>query len=121
MYISIKGDIKSPSPYYDVPAMTKYRRSCDFKFKFEKYPLDFDSTLPMYSGRLNPDIMAYSRDHMVSVSEGFKQNIDPKIISHPANCRLITQLDNVRKSVDSCITIEELINRIEEWNIKYPK
>ena len=61
-----------------------------------------------------------SRDHMFSVSEGFKQNIDPYLISHPANCKLIIHNDNQKKKHNSSITLEELKLKIKNWDLKYP-
>ena len=53
------------------------------------------------------------------VMEGYRNNVDPSIISHPANCRLIRHNDNVSK-LDGCvITLDELKKRIEDWNKKY--
>jgi hypothetical protein len=75
----------------------------------------------MYSGKLNPDINAFSRDHMFSVSDGHRLNIDPRLIAHPANCRIIQQRVNLNKSHNSCISIDELLFRIKEWDLKYPK
>jgi hypothetical protein len=60
-----------------------------------------------------------SRDHMYSVMEGYRNNVDPSIISHPANCRLIRHNDNISKLDGSTITLEELLDRIEKWNKKY--
>jgi hypothetical protein len=58
---------------------------------------------------------------MYSVKDGFLNNIDPKILAHPANCQLIRHNDNVSKGSKSCISIEELMMRIEIWNNKYDK
>ena len=60
-----------------------------------------------------------SRDHMYSVMEGYRNNIDPSIISHPANCKLLLQKNNASKFDGSSITFEELLDRIEKWNKKY--
>ena len=60
-----------------------------------------------------------SRDHIYSVNEGFKNKVDPKIISHPANCRLMVHSENISKNKKSDITIEELLIKIDNWNKKY--
>ena len=60
-----------------------------------------------------------SRDHIISVKFGFENGIDPEIIAHPANCRLMRHTSNQKKNVDSDITLEELKERIEQWNNKY--
>ena len=56
---------------------------------------------------------------MVSVKYGFLNNIDPQIIAHPANCKLMIQKENTSKYSKSSITLEELLIRIEAWDLKY--
>ena len=56
---------------------------------------------------------------MFSISDGFKLGIDPKIISHPANCQLLKHTDNSKKWKKSSLNIEELKNKIVIWNKKY--
>ena len=47
--------------------------------------------------------------------------IDPYIISHPANCRLLIHTDNISK-LDKCsISLDKLIDNIHNWNNKYGK
>ncbi len=105
--------------------LIRYRELCRFTFSLNQFPDEFDFKLieehGWYSAKNRGNNMGgVSRDHMYSVKEGFLNNIDPKIISHPANCRLVRQCDNASKR-DSCsITLEELLKRIEEWNKKYP-
>ena len=69
----------------------------------------------------NNNLDGVSRDHMFSVREGFEKGIDPKIISHPANCRLMIHNENISKNKKSFITIEELLDRIEKFEQKYKK
>lgn len=102
-----------------------YRQQCAFTFALKDYPDEFDFSLiesygwysPINSDK--PNLFGVSRDHMVSVKYGWENNIDPKIISHPANCRLLLQSENVSKSSNCSITYEELLHRIEAWNKKY--
>jgi len=56
---------------------------------------------------------------MVSVDYGWRNNIDPSIISHPANCKLLIHSDNFKKGTDCSISLEELQRRIAEWDNKY--
>lgn len=105
--------------------LIKYRRDCQFKFGIRNYPNEFDFKLiekyGWYSAKnRGNNIDGVSRDHMYSVKEGFLNNIDPKIISHPANCRLVRQRDNASKHDGCSITLEELLRRIEIWDAKYP-
>ena len=55
------------------------------------------------------------RDHMFSCKEGFLRNIDVKIISHPANCQIITHIENCSKGIRCSITLEELLEKIKNW------
>jgi hypothetical protein len=52
---------------------------------------------------------------MYSVHHGWKNNIDPIIISHPANCEIMFGIENIRKRTNSSISIEELVERIKNW------
>lgn len=56
------------------------------------------------------------RDHILSINDGFRDNIDPKIISHPANCRFIPHKKNASKSKRSDVTLDQLLQKIERWN-----
>jgi hypothetical protein len=101
-----------------------YRRLCKFKFGIASYPQEFDFTLIEQHGWYQPankgnNLNGVSRDHMVSVKYGFENGIDPHIIAHPANCRLIRHNDNVSKNSDCCISYEELLQRIDIWDKKY--
>lgn len=103
-----------------------YRRSCKFKFAINEFPNEFDIDLirkfGWYSAKNHGNnLNGVSRDHMYSVNEGYKNGIDPKIISHPANCKLMQHNDNVSKGDKSSISLEELLKRIEEWDLKYNK
>lgn len=51
----------------------------------------------------------YHLDHIFSISEGFKHNIDPKIIGHISNLRIIPAKDNLSKYSKCAVTIEELM------------
>ena len=82
--------------------------------------LDLIREFGWYKAKNNGDNpFGVSRDHMVSIKYGFDNEIDPKIISHPANCELILQRDNSRKNSKNSLTLEELIIRIDNWNSKY--
>lgn len=97
-----------------------YRVACRFKFNVYKYPEYFDLSLIerygwyMAKNRGN-NLNGISRDHLYSVIDGFKNEVDPKIISHPTNCILMRHTDNQKKHSKSKITIEELKERIKNW------
>jgi hypothetical protein len=52
---------------------------------------------------------------MLSVKDGFEMGIDPEIIKHPANCKLVLHKENQSKHRHSSITLEELKERIKHW------
>lgn len=101
-----------------------YRLQCAFTFSLDSYPDEFDFELIEQYGwykakNRGNNLNGVSRDHMYSVKDGFINNVDPKIISHPANCRLICHSKNASKGARSCISLDELLSRIEKWNKKY--
>lgn len=102
----------------------KYKADASFNFNLKDYPNEFDFTLIEKHGWYKPsnrgnNLDGVSRDHMYSIAEGFKNGVDAKLISHPANCRLIKHSENISKNKSSIITIEELLKRIELWKIVY--
>ena len=104
--------------------LQQYRTRCKFAFSLNNYPEEFDFKLIEEFGWYSPsnkknNLNGVSRDHMISVRQGYDLLIDPNIISHPANCRLIKQRDNSSKHSRSSISLIELIKRIEEWDNKY--
>ena len=108
----------------DKTSKSYYRRLCDFKFSLNSFSEEFDFGLIEEFGWYAPknhgdNLEGISRDHLVSIDFGFKNNIDPKTMSHPANCRLIQHSKNVSKGVDCSITLDELLEKIKNWNRKY--
>lgn len=93
-----------------------YRESCDFNLsscieKVMGYQMLVN--LGMYDLNKNPGGVV--RDHRISVLYGFKNNIDPKIISHPANCEFILHSSNARKTFRNSCSLEQLMEDIEKW------
>ena len=105
-------------------ALINYRADCKFNFNLSDYPEEFNFQLVTEHGWYSAknrgnNIYGVSRDHMLSVRYGFDNNIDPKILAHPANCRLMLHSDNVSKLSKCSITLEDLLNKIATWNKKY--
>jgi hypothetical protein len=105
--------------------LPRYRQLCAFSFGLKQYKEEFDFLLIEKYGWYkaknrgnNP--LGVSRDHMFSVKDGFKQNVSPELIKHPANCVLIQNKDNQSKGPKSSITLNELKDRIRAWDLKYP-
>lgn len=97
-----------------------YRQRCNFDFNFEDYPNKFDFMLVEQYGWYSPsnkgnNLNGVSKDHMVSVRTGFELGIDPSIIKHPANCKLMLHRENQSKREKSSITVNELLERIKHW------
>jgi len=101
-----------------------YKNDCNFKFNLSDYKEEFDFSLVEKYGWYSPtnkknNLGGVSRDHMVSVREGFENKIDPKIISHPANCKLMIHNENVSKHKKSSISLEDLMEKIKKFENKY--
>lgn len=101
-----------------------YKYFCMFLFPLNMFEDEFDFNLIIKYGWYSPknkgnNLNGISRDHKYSCSEGFKNLIDPYIISHPANCELLQHHENQIKKTKCSITLNELINNIINWNNKY--
>ncbi len=98
-----------------------YRPLCEFKFDINDFKNKFDFQLVEKFGWYSPankgnNLNGVSRDHMYSVRDGFINKIDPEIIRHPANCKLMVHPENNKKKVLSSLTLEELLERIKNWD-----
>ena len=100
-----------------------YSYQCRFTFGIKSYPnwFSYASELINENGWYSAanrgnNLSGCSRDHLYSVSDGYKNNIDPKIISHPANCQIIPHRKNQSKNKKSIITLIELEERIKKFN-----
>lgn len=103
-----------------------YSYQCRFTFNIAKYPEWFDYASDLikeygwYSAaNRGNNLSGCSRDHLYSVTDGFKNNIDPKIISHPANCKILPHRQNQNKHKHSSITFNELLDRIKLFEQQY--
>lgn len=98
----------------------EYKMNCKFTFNLKDFKDEFDFSLIEKHGWYKPknkgdNLTGVSRDHMLSIVEGFNKKISYNIINHPANCKLMIHTDNKNSS----ITLEELLIRIKNWDIKY--
>ena len=114
------------------PNLLMYRKRADFSFDVFKYPNEFDLHLILNLGWYSSNgrhcknkkvnHSGVSRDHMYSVSNGYKNNKDPEILAHPANCKIMVHNGpngNNSKNGKSSLTWDELLVRVKEWNKKY--
>lgn len=58
---------------------------------------------------LRGNINGYNLDHKFSIFDGFKNNIEPKLIGHWKNLQIITQKENRKKWMNSSITKEQIM------------
>lgn len=97
----------------------KYKQECEFRFSINNLKfipgIEHLSKLGMYHPIKNPNGLV--KDHMISKEYGWLNKIDPKLISHPANCRLITNQENITKGSTSSMTLQDLLERIDNINI----
>lgn len=122
------GTVRRCSPYSKT-IKEQYYNAARFKFNVYHFPEEFDlSLIDQYGWYTCPgrkrsnepkNTSGVSRDHIISVSYGFENDIDPKIISHPANCRILLHSDNKKKNNNCDLTVSELIHKIKKWNQKY--
>lgn len=99
-----------------------YRSSCkfnfslkDFSFLFEVKDFDNISKFGFYSAsNKGSNLNGISRDHMMSVHDGFKLKVPYFIMRHPANCSLMLQRDNQKKNKKSSISLIDLYRNIIE-------
>lgn len=108
----------------NISVSRKYKNSCAFTFSLNSFPDEFDFSLineyGWYKAKNHGDnLNGISRDHMLSKDFGFENLIDPYIISHPANCKLLQQNENASKGSKNSLTLDELLKRIEDWHKKY--
>jgi hypothetical protein len=101
-----------------------YARKCRFKFNVYDYPDFFDIELINNYGWYSPsnkknNLNGVSRDHCFSVKQGFEQGVDPNIIAHPANCKLLLHRDNQRKNRSCSLTVEQLIKNIKSFEERF--
>jgi predicted nucleic acid-binding Zn ribbon protein len=103
-----------------------YKRLTKFNFNLKDFKDEFNFNLiekyGWYKAKNNGNNMdGVSRDHMFSVKEGFRQMVNPLILAHPSNCKLIKNRKNQSKSDNCSITIEKLLDNIKNFDNKYGK
>lgn len=96
----------------------EYYRQVRFKIPYAlwKYLPGWDLYLRhgIYDPVNNPN--GVDRDHIVSRSYGWKHDIDPYLIRHPANCQFLIHNINCKKYVSCSMTVTQLIERAQMFN-----
>jgi hypothetical protein len=110
----------------DETSHSYYWREAQFRFNLSDFPDEFDFSLidkyGFYRAKNNGDNpLGVCRDHIVSVTYGFRNKIPPEIISHPANCQLLPHMLNIAKHTKSGMSVYDLYEKIKAWNSKYDK
>lgn len=99
-----------------------YFLDCDFG----KWPLEVWKQLPGFELLVqkgiwhpvkNPDGVV--RDHIISKYFGWNNKIDPKYISHPANCRIIKNYENIKKGSKVDTNFDQLVENIKNYKIQF--
>ena len=93
--------------------LTKYKSLTRFRFTLNKFPNEFDFSLIEKHGWYKAsnhgnNLTGISRDHRISVMGGFNQRINPLLIAHPVNCKLLIHVENISKNSKSEIILEIL-------------
>ena len=101
-----------------------YQWLSNFKFSLSQFSKEFDFSLIEKHGWYKPtnkgnNLDGVSRDHMFSVYEGMSQNINPLLLAHPVNCKLMLHVENNLKKRRCSIILLGLLERINNWEIKY--
>ena len=123
IYCSIKC-VSQAKYAHNMNVRKYYRHCCCFNFALNNFPDEFDfklvETFGWYKAKNHGNnLNGVSRDHMVSQDFGYKNLIDPYIISHPANCALIKHTENSSKYNKCSLSVDELLQRIVNWHKKY--
>jgi len=106
----------SRNGYYDnITQKEEYYKCCRFEIKDYKTIPGYDLLCEhaWFHPLSNPK--GVSRDHMFSVSEGFKQGVSADLIKHPANCRIVKHSENSSKGSKCSLTLDQLNDRIQKW------
>lgn len=82
-----------------------------------------EHTYKLYKNSINPNNLervtngknGFQLDHRYSIIEGFLNNVEPEIISHPCNLQMIEWSINRNKSKRCDIDLEQLKNKISEY------
>jgi hypothetical protein len=84
-----------------------------YKSDFDRYSTEVrtltNESVKLYSHLISGDKSKDNHlDHIMSIYDGFKESVSPKIISHYSNLRYINKKENLRKNKQSHQTLQEL-------------
>lgn len=95
-----------------------YKDQCQFQFNPYQYKNILGYNLLLSNGLFHPINRpnGMCRDHIISIEYGWRNKIPPSIISHPANCQFLTNVDNIKKGSGCSFSLKQLMERITPWN-----
>ena len=121
-------DLLCKKDYYskNLKDYTMYHSLSGFKFNLNKFANDFNFNLigenGWYKAKNNGDNPnGITRDHKFSIREGFRRLINPLLLAHPANCELMTLVQNSSKWDKCSLNLDELLQQINKFDDKYGK
>lgn len=106
-----------------------YRYNCSFRFSISQFPMWFNGNIIEKHGWYSTpgkckngifNINGVSRDHNISIIDGFNNGIDSWYLSHPANCSLILHSENIKKGKSSSNNLDILKLKILQFEKIYP-
>lgn len=99
----------------------RYSDKCRFKLNITDIQFIKGYNLYMKHGPYTKDNkQGMTKDHKVSILYGFINNIDPTILSHPANCEFMSKSKNCSKERKCSITLDQLFLDIKNWRCSTP-
>jgi len=74
----------------------------------------------LFKNKINPKNLKRSWknnhvDHIFSISEGYKQKINPFLIAHPCNLQMLKAKENKKKNAKCGHTMEELLEKVDNF------
>lgn len=100
------SDKSSKELYYN--AVWEYT---EISYNYNKHIIDPHNLRGLTNGT------GYHLDHVYSIMQGFVYSIDPKIIGHACNLQMLSSVDNLAKSAECWITLDELDRKIYRFDI----
>jgi hypothetical protein len=102
----------------------------ELKTEWQRYEQEVDrltnQNYKKYKEIINPNNLlrgrtrgTYQLDHIMSKMDGFTEGVEPELIAHPANLRMLTSSENQSKNSKSHYTKEQLLEIIENLPFQY--